>query len=672
MLRAVGMNRPCAFLVLAAAAAAPACLPRPHKERQQPIVDQDLRFSLKAPSDEWRLMPRAEIRGITPDAVAGAEQTGSGIYGAIIVERIPGVKLDAAAVQIRDNLKLSGQKQTPIEPTRVAGKEGRRWMTTGSLNGLPFRFQHTLFVHQDHLYQLVAWGTLTAAAEDGSSFRPFVEAFTLLDGTVKSPAAAPTADRSGLGWRIRGQTYENAPYGLTLTAPAGWRVIVRPELAQMNESALVGLQHSSPDCYLVLIVERAPGKVGPGLAQKVLSDFAASHHSRVGRKTVTAIVDGHESIVQIHPGATGMNSEVMHTVLLDEGLAVQILAWYAGKEDRQARATTLAAFSSLHLLDTGERAKLAAALGPGTDPTSMVGRTFAYRGDVYRDFKRHFLLRRTGAWELDVEKSARADTEDLTLPLENAAAGLEGELFVTSASTRDGAAFHAEQGARRFGRRVGAPGNVRLGGKPALETRASLRSTPPLEQVLATTVSGGWGFVLYLYGVPENVEKAGAAIDQLRAALVFDDPSLADANDRPDGAYVDWRMGYRIRLPGSGWQRHDATPPAVAAVTSVQSWNRLGYEVVMSVMPAPDEQAEVVQAQAERQAEHLMSDGYKQRSARIGGQPAKIMSGSVGLLEKRAAMVRRRGNFYLFMTSWPSIGSDQFEHDLDAGLEFLD
>src|SRR5262249_31380813 len=165
-----------------------------------------LRFSLKAPSDERRLIPRAEIRGITPDAVAGAEQMKTGIYGAIIVEQIPGVKLDAAAAQIRSTLKLSDQKQTPLETTTVVGKEARRWMTTGSLNGLTFRFQHTLFVHQDHLYQLVAWGALTVTADDGSSFRPFVDAFTLLDGDVKLPASAPTADASGVGWRVHGQT----------------------------------------------------------------------------------------------------------------------------------------------------------------------------------------------------------------------------------------------------------------------------------------------------------------------------------------------------------------------------------------------------------------------------------------------------------------------------------
>src|ERR1051325_6923627 len=128
------MNRACALMLLArAAVGAPACRPRAHQGRpSEPIVDQDLRFSLKAPSSEWRLIPRAEIRGITPDAVAGAEQMQSGIYGSIIVEQIPGVKLDAAAEQIRSNLKLSDQKQTPIVATTLAGKEARRRMTRRS------------------------------------------------------------------------------------------------------------------------------------------------------------------------------------------------------------------------------------------------------------------------------------------------------------------------------------------------------------------------------------------------------------------------------------------------------------------------------------------------------------------------------------------------------------
>src|SRR5215831_4942505 len=103
-------------MLLAATAGMPACKARPSKgQRSEPIVDQDLRFSLKAPSDEWRLIQRAEMRGISPDAVAGAQNTKTGVYGAIIVEQIPGVKLDAVAPEIRGNLKLSEQKQTPIE-----------------------------------------------------------------------------------------------------------------------------------------------------------------------------------------------------------------------------------------------------------------------------------------------------------------------------------------------------------------------------------------------------------------------------------------------------------------------------------------------------------------------------------------------------------------------------
>jgi hypothetical protein len=672
----VGINRARALVavaVVATAAGAPACNKwRSHRgKRSEPIVDQDLRFSLKPPSDDWRLLPRAEIRGITPDAVAGAQQVKTGVYGAIIVEQIPGVKLDAAAAQIRGNLKLDDIKQTPTETVTVAGKQSRRWMTTGSLNGVPIRFQHTLFVHQDHLYQLVAWGPLASTEADGSSFRPFVEAFSLLDGTVKTPQAAPAADRTGIGWRVHGNTYENAPYGLRVTAPAGWRVVVRPELAQMNESALVGLQRSAPDCYFVLIVERAPGKIGAGIAQKVLQDTAASYGSRVGRKTVTATVDGQKSVVQVHPGPAGVAGEVMHTVLLADGLAVQILGWYAGKEDAAGREATLTAFPSLHLLAPDERAKLAAAMGPTADPLSLVGKTFAYRGDVYRNFKRHFLLKRTGAWELDVEASARGDAEELTLPVENPEAGLAGELRVMPNGVRDNATLHEQQVVKRFGRALGTPSKVELGGKPALETRASVRTMPPLTHVLTTAVSGRWGFVLRLYGIPENVDKAAAAIDELRAALRFDDPSLADAGD-VDGTFVDWRMGYRMRPPGSGWQRKDVTPTTVAAITSVQSWTKLGYEVVMSVMPAPDGQAEAIEAQAERQGDRFLSDGYSRRSGHVAGQRAKILAGSSGLIEKRAVMLRRRGVFYLLLASWPRFGAGQFERDLDSGIAFLD
>src|SRR5262249_1054 len=110
---------------------APACLPTRHKSRQsEPIVEQDLRFSLKATPEDWRGIPRSEIRGITADGGAGAQNMKTGVYGAIIVEQIPGVKLDAAAEEVRGNITLSDQKQTPIEATKVVGLESRRWMTT--------------------------------------------------------------------------------------------------------------------------------------------------------------------------------------------------------------------------------------------------------------------------------------------------------------------------------------------------------------------------------------------------------------------------------------------------------------------------------------------------------------------------------------------------------------
>jgi len=172
-----------------------------------PLVNEDLRFKVAWPGEGWSLLDARAARAAVPDAVAGA-RGGKGVHGSVIVENVDAPDLEGVARHIADNIGVRDKKLSPFSKLTFAGEPAVRWGTTGTINGLPVRFEHTVFAHQHHLYQVLAFAAGNMAASDGRDFRPFTNAFSLLPGPVRDRAdTVKVADAAGVGWRLRAGVY---------------------------------------------------------------------------------------------------------------------------------------------------------------------------------------------------------------------------------------------------------------------------------------------------------------------------------------------------------------------------------------------------------------------------------------------------------------------------------
>jgi hypothetical protein len=93
--------------------------------------------------------------------------------------RIAGREEEVATVMAA-NSKLTDQSAPVVEPLAVEGLAGVRYRFTGAnANGVRMRLENTVFEHDGKRYQIFIVGVASNTRADGSSFRPFTDAFHL-------------------------------------------------------------------------------------------------------------------------------------------------------------------------------------------------------------------------------------------------------------------------------------------------------------------------------------------------------------------------------------------------------------------------------------------------------------------------------------------------------------
>ena len=144
-----------------------------------------------------------------------------------------------------------------------AGIDAVRVTVSGSLDGLQMRYIDTVFIHQGYGYQVLGFGRMDALLDSGAQLQPFFDNFSILPGKVSGRATTQVvSEADGVGWRVRGGVFQSAVTGIRARPSDAWRVAVGSSLEQMNADAEIGLVHSNPDVYIVLLVERAPPESG--------------------------------------------------------------------------------------------------------------------------------------------------------------------------------------------------------------------------------------------------------------------------------------------------------------------------------------------------------------------------------------------------------------------------
>jgi hypothetical protein len=247
------------------------------------LTDHDYAFELRAPQG-WIVRDEGEMASIVPDAVAGLYSR-SGAWIAVIVELMPeGTTLAGMADLLVEGMTLVDREQLARHDTTFVGCPALRMVHRGSIEGLDVVFEHRVFTRADFMYQVVGWSLAADGAEE--NIAAGIAAFSLVDGEPRlRHRDLSIRDQLGAEWEVHGGTYTSLAYGLTVTPPSGWRLVVGTELDQMEEEAIVGLVRSDDSFFVTVEVEHLRG-VAP---ERYAVDSAAEEWRLLGVEAITTL-----------------------------------------------------------------------------------------------------------------------------------------------------------------------------------------------------------------------------------------------------------------------------------------------------------------------------------------------------------------------------------------------
>jgi len=663
-----------ASALLGAACSLSSLLPR------EKLEDEDYRFRLEQPNRRWEMMSEEEVQRIVPDASAGMMNEHAKLVAVVIVEQAPAEQLEPLVRSIVEGAPLEKKSVTHFDHVRFSDQDAIRYLMTGEINGVAYRYANTIFFSQDHLYQVITWGSVAGTEADGSSFEEVWRAFSLIDGPVRGRQVTRTvADTHGVGWRVSGGIFESAVYGLRLRPGGGWRVAIGAELDGINESAEVGLVRRAPQLTVLMIPERAPTEDRAAIEQNLVTQTAAGLGPPCPDKDVSAMIGDDNVRLRCFSGPGGEPFEYFYGLVYHELFAIQILAWLPTRLDADVARLLREALAAVELLDRPTRARLSTELGALPDPQNRVGSSYSLRRGIYQDFA-HGLswTKPEGFWRLRVGDEARTLEQAALLSVEHPATGIWGMLLQTAAPADGPEAYHqAVRGQLAGAATTATPRPQAAGAATALVSE--LRSTAldvPFVYRLATVVHGPRAYQLVLWGTPANVAAAGAELDAAIAGWSFTAAGLPMVTSTP-GRYQDHRLGWSLTLPDKPWTFTDLTGDGVRALGSTVQWQHEEVTIMISSLCAVQEGQDerwYVDQLTRIYADHLggaLSDRAERREATIDGEPALHLRWR-GRDSVDAYVTTRDKTIYALLISQGKLALDWPLEEILAGFHFSD
>jgi hypothetical protein len=633
--------RPILALATSLLVSAPALAqdPRTDQEVGEGVVrDHGYLFELAQPGDTWRLLPEADARQLSPDAVAGVAATHQPLHAAVIVEQAQGANARAMAQILLGNLPLEEKEAERFEAVTLAGIPAIRFAVRGRFNGSGVRYVNTVVVHRDHTYQLVCWGPLNALDAKGEAVEAVWEAFRFLAGDVAPGRAPPPGaeELAGVGWRVRGGHFASAAHGLSVKRPPqGWRLSLGDELRQLNDTAEVGLVCADPELYLVVIPERAAGvdldALEANLRERVAYDLGPP------KREFGAQLGGESLRLTFHALGGNLPTDFVHGVVRRGQRVYQVLAWWLSSNNKAARAALPTGLGLIGFLSAAKQAELTKELAYTVESQNTIGRTHVLRRGTYRDFALGFTWAPPeGFWRISAGQAARAVNPAAQLFVEEPALGLSGLVIVEeSAEPIEEDELHAlalqsllgpAPAPQRPLRRSVGQVTFRVSWLDLEEGGTQLR------YLVATAKKGQRLFQLHCWGLPGNMraseERVWGVLEGLRVEAGRIRPL-----ERRGTALSDQRIGIRFAPPGDGWTLRPLSQPVLEAAGAGYQWLRPGEGVTLIAMcsTAPEQDA----AWFERFVGQLILDRLTREQGIEFGEPTDCqVQGRPGSLRK--------------------------------------
>jgi hypothetical protein len=325
------------------------------------------------------------------------------------------------------------------------------------------------------------------------------------------------------------------------------------ELREINSSAHVGLLHTDPDVYVVVIPERADASESAALIASILTP--PSEELTTNCPPMQMPMLGQQwDMIPLESSMAGL--EFLHGATYSSGFVVQVLTWYRQADSARVRAILPEGLSSLRWQTEQECKELAARMAAAPDPQNLVTPTACMRGGVVRDFANGYRWTKpAGTWQVSLGDAAREENEDCSFYVEELEAGIFGLVICEDADEMDLDTYTSivleqlfEEGA------AGEPTPRKFGEGEGFVASGKRSGDFDLEYCVATAKTKKRVYQMLLWGTPKNMQRAHAAV---QAALdgfhVLAIPERAVVTTA--AAVRDIRVGYAFLRPDKSWKR---------------------------------------------------------------------------------------------------------------------
>lgn len=523
------------------------------------LRDYDYAFEISRPTQEWSHWTEAEVRKINPEAIAGVLSYAGEGFVMIAAEPLPGQTLDHYVDQVLRRVTAQLGSVESLERIAIDGEPAVELKIAGVRQQIAFTYLMRLVLHRGFGYQISAWTLSARFAQHEAMLRRAADSFRFLPRRwPRHRAAAYRKDEQGVDWRVRGDRYENASFGLEMTLPDGWRFGTSAELAQADAATCLILAHAQPFIEQSYLVEPIGDLDRLEYTRRRRRAFETRLRLEKPDETVDLVIAGEPAVHAIYRKTldTGLEVDRVHTVFYHGSFCVQVDTRWRSVESEEAGRAFEAPLRHLGFLTEHETAVLAEELR-AEDMDNAVGPGFCMRGGVYRDFSYGFCLRKPeGLWEAHTSQAAAGITPDSVLVLIQPARGIYMAVIPEYLGHLAHRQYH-----QILLDNMGAPEDTAV--QPVRSEGATMRVSrfemqlqddgPLFKYALVTAVRGERGVQILIWGLAANMNDVEELVSELATLLdIPEEPPAEVVEERT--LYRDLRLGYQISVPDEEWQ----------------------------------------------------------------------------------------------------------------------
>ncbi|QJE98306.1 hypothetical protein [Luteolibacter luteus] len=599
--------------------------------------DEHFRFSIRGLDSKWQVVDKERRLAVAPESAVAVSRVG-GTYGAVVVEPVGGMELEAYAELIRSNYAGLLQDLEAAEPRKaeIGGIPALQQTITGKLNGIELDYEIVSFFRGDLGYQIMAWEPRKEA--DRGNLTSFIAAVSLDEGEITFPPPDTLPDGIGVGNRVLNNRYESAISRLAAEPSGPWGLMWGASLASTGEDAEIGL--ARPDLGLYITV--ASEAVDESRREKFVSSATST------------LVEEAEIKGKEHLDFAGTPFECTRALVAGEmpieiylgnfvrgDLGYQFKAWRLQhkRKDEPLFDFLKEGLKSFSFLDDAAAEKLRTALVASPDSFGAVGEGFSVRGGVYRNFGAGIAWKRpAGFWKFHVGDQARARNEDISFQAMEIEKGLNTQLLVEDWSEGDATQYHEaaaaalEEGNFQPGTKVLPP--LVVDGQQILRSCYVLQAEDAvLEYHLCTTLKDGQGIQMNTFAKVEVMEAFPKLAEECLTAYTFPGDSL-NSSKTSGGRFHDLRMGFQMSLADGPWTIAEQPHPVISKLGNIVSFT--GQSGVVTHFAIQTDGSGNDASFATKMMENIFrvnlnrssTEGSTSRPETIAGLPATVRSGA--------------------------------------------